>query len=80
MLALAFNPSQGTGQGNRIGNKVKLLRVDIRGHCNVTTVAAANYPLMLCKIFVGRAKNGTGISGTETNALMQSGRYWTLSY
>lgn len=68
-VGIVFGPSQGTGQSNRVGNNVKLLSVEIRGHFNSVGSAIA-----LCKVFVGRNKFNIGLpDSTQAQALMQSG-------
>lgn len=72
---IPFTPSQGTGQANRIGNRVKLLRVDVRGHVNLVanTQGGSNVFLNLARIILGRPKEGLTISAGQVNTLMQSG-------
>lgn len=73
-LLIPFNVSQGTGQANRIGNRVFLEKVIIRGHVNMRQTTSASIYMNLCKVWVGRLKSdfGAGLP-SDYNALMQSG-------
>jgi len=72
---IPFNPSQGTGQANRIGNRVKLLRVEVRGHVNAVanTQGGSNVYLNLARIILGRPREGLTVSAAQVNSIMQSG-------
>lgn len=66
---------QGTTQAARIGNKVKILRVDVRGQLHYElTSAAYNTQLALAKVLIGRVKDSTGLpTVSQAGTLMQNG-------
>lgn len=69
-LPILFQPSQSAGQAGRIGNKVKLLNVRIRGHANI--IGTQNFA-KVCQLLVVSQKvtNSTVFAGTPR--ILQSG-------
>jgi len=77
LLTLDFNSvmglvTQGTGEGQRIGNKIKPKSVTIKGFLNVDPFGAAIQPVMM-KMFIGKLKQSTATTQGSYAALYQNG-------
>jgi len=77
LLTLDFNSvmglvTQGTGEGQRIGNKIRPKSVTIKGFLNIDPFGAAIQPVMI-KMFIGKLKQTTLTTQGSYAALYQNG-------